>query len=67
MLINFCIKFSVIIAKCNTLPLYLNLKKTHLFCYQDYKADPFHIGNESAFGKVVFLWKSKLKSPDLIE
>lgn len=44
-----------------------NLKKPHLFCYQDNKADPLHIGNESAFCKVVFLWKSKLKSPDLKE
>jgi len=67
MLIIFVLNFSVITAKCNTLPSYLNLKKTHLLCYQDNKADPLHIGNESAYCKVVFLWKSKLKSPDLKE
>ena len=48
-------------------PPYLNLKKPLLLSYQDDKADPLHIGNESAFCKVVFLWKSKLKSPDLKE
>jgi len=42
-------------------------RHTSIFCYQDNKADPLHIGNESAFCKVVFLWKSKLKSPDLKE
>ena len=48
-------------------PPYLNLKKNHLLCYQNNKADPLHIGNESAFCKVICLWKSKLKSPDLKE
>ena len=67
MLIIFVLNFSVITAKCNTLSSYLSLKKPHLLCYQDNKADPLHIGNESAFCKVVFLWKSKLKSPNLKE
>ena len=54
MLIIFVLNFSVITAKCNTLPSYLNMKKPHLLCYQNNKADPLHIGNESAFVRWYF-------------